>query len=117
MIQLLFFLSIIMMLANALPDHYNIAVMFPIVTSDHQPHIAGNLDAAAIFMAFDAINNKTDGIADDLLPNIELRMVARSPLSSFSNGAVMAVDILEKRYQDQIIACIGPYGLESSTGL
>jgi hypothetical protein len=98
------------------PDFYNVAVMFPILTSDNKPHIQGNMDAAAIFLAFDAINNKTDGIADDLLPGVELRMVVRSPLGSFSRGAETAVDVIDSRGDDGVLACVGPYGLLPTQG-
>ncbi len=97
-------------------DFYNVAVMFPILDSHNMPHIQGNIDAAAMFLAFDAINNKTDGIADDLLPGVELRMVVRSPLGSFSRGAETSIDVIDARGDDGVIACVGPYGLFAIQG-
>lgn len=57
-------------------------------------------------MAIEDLNNKTDGILDDILPHSRLRYVVRSPRLSFSYGALGAVDMIAK--DRAIKACIGP---------
>jgi len=46
-------------------------------------------------MAFEDLNNKTDGIFDDILPNTHLRRTIRSPNNGFYYGAYHAKDMLK----------------------
>ena len=100
-----------------LPDHYNIGMMFPIAkSSTWTQHVGGALAEAAMLMAFDEINNKTDGVADDLLVGIDLRAVVRSPLASFTKGVDSAQDMLGVNGGEGVLINLGPYSFPSTQG-
>ncbi len=61
-------------------------------------------------MAFEDLNNKTDGIFDDLLPQTHLRTAIRSPNNGFYYGAYYAKDMLKVDSSKGIIANFGPFG-------
>jgi hypothetical protein len=61
-------------------------------------------------LAFEDLNNKTDGVYDDILPNTYLRSSIRSPNNGFYFGAYYAKDMLRTDGGKGIIANIGPYG-------
>ncbi len=59
-------------------------------------------------MAIREINNKSDGIYDDLLPQTRLKLVTRHSGSYFST-ATIAANLLHKSFNNEgIRACIGP---------
>lgn len=60
-------------------------------------------------MAYDDLQNKTDGILDDILPDIDLRFIVRSPLLSFSLGSEGAKEMMDLDIS-HLKACIGPKG-------
>jgi hypothetical protein len=97
------------------PEYFNIGLMFPIATTTNQKS-PGVKFMAAMEMAIDEINNKTDGVLDDLLPYTELRMVVRSPLTTFARGAAAASDMLVADDDKGVIACVGPAGLNPMKG-
>lgn len=101
---------------HLLPEYFEVGVMYPIVTDTHEPHETGQKAIAAIKMAFDHINDKADGVADELLTDVQLRMVARSPLASFAEGAMDAIDMLGARHEDSFMACVGPANIDSIRG-
>lgn len=99
------------------PDHFNVGMMFPIAeASTWRKHEGGALAEAAMLMAFDEINDKTDGIADDLLPGVALRVVVRSPLASFTKGVDSAEDMLGVNGGEGVLINIGPYSFSSTQG-
>jgi hypothetical protein len=61
-------------------------------------------------IAFEDLNNKTDGVYDDILPDIELRPSIRSPNNGFYYGAYYAKDMLRTDNSTGIKVNIGPYG-------
>ena len=65
-------------------------------------------------MAIEDLNNKTDGIFDTLLPQIELDYIVRSPVGTFSRAAMGAVNMLESH---SVKACIGPYAYAALKGI
>jgi hypothetical protein len=67
-------------------------------------------------LAFDDLNNKTDGVHDDILPGIELRPTVRSPDNGFYYGAYDAKDMLRSDNYTGIKVNIGPYGSEAMQG-
>jgi hypothetical protein len=98
------------------PEYFNIGLMFPISNLDYSPSV-GVQYIAAMEMAIDEINNKTDGILDDLLHYTELRMVVRSPLASFAMGASAASEMVAIDNGKGVIACVGPAGLNPMRGM
>lgn len=67
-------------------------------------------------LAFEDINNKTDGVYDDILPDIELRASIRSPNNGFYFGAYYAKDMLRTDNSSGIKVNIGPYGSRAMQG-
>jgi hypothetical protein len=61
-------------------------------------------------LAFEDLNNKTDGVYDDILPDIELRPVVRYPNNAFYDGAYAAKDMMKADNNTGVKVNIGPYG-------
>lgn len=61
-------------------------------------------------MAFEDINNKSDGMFDYILPQTQLRNVVRSPNNGFYYGAFYARDMLSVDSNKGVKVNIGPYG-------
>jgi ABC-type branched-subunit amino acid transport system substrate-binding protein len=59
-------------------------------------------------LAFEDLNNKTDGVHDDILPDTYLRPSVRSPNTGFYYGSRYARDLLRIDGGKGIIANIGP---------
>ena len=102
---------------DATSGHANIGLIFPISTSDFIPRRDGAIAIDLMMMAIDEINNKTDGIADYLLPDIELRPVVRTALASLALGARAALDMLKVNSEEGVLACIGPLTLRGINGI
>lgn len=66
--------------------------------------------------AFKDINNKKDGIFDDILPNTTLRIIHRSANNQFLKGALAVNEILQIDSKNGIMACIGPYSNRTLQG-
>jgi ABC-type branched-subunit amino acid transport system substrate-binding protein len=94
-------------------EYFNIGAMYPLATKDMEES-KGVQYIEAIMMAVDEINDKTDGIYDDVLPHTELRVVARAPLRTFSLGASNALELLT--VDKGVLAVIGPAGLHALEG-
>lgn len=97
------------------PEYFNVGLMFPIATDDFEVS-NGVKYIAAMEMAIDEINDKTDGVNDDLLPHTELRMVVRSPLSAFEIGAEAAGEMVRIDDGKGVIGCVGPAELRPMKG-
>ncbi len=103
-------------LAKVASEHVNVGVMFPIATMDFTPRRDGAIAIDLMMMAVDEINNKTDGTADNLLPEIELRTAVRTALGSLARGSQAALDLLKVNNGESIAACIGPFSLGGIKG-
>lgn len=62
------------------------------------------------------INNKTDGIYDDLLPNTTMRHVFRSPQAKFVLSVNYAVEITQIDNGNGIFGMVGPYAAKEFEG-
>jgi hypothetical protein len=67
-------------------------------------------------LAFEDVNNKTDGVYDDILPDIELRPIVRSPNYGFFYGAYYAKEMLKIDNSKGIKVNIGPYDSLATRG-
>ena len=71
---------------------------------------AGDIDPeglqykSAILLAISEINNKTDGIYDDILPNITFSVISAQPANTKTAGAVSALYAVD----EGVRAVIGP---------
>eukprot|EP01041_Mallomonas_annulata_P009357 gene9357-19409_t len=78
-------------------------------------NVAGNQAIAATIMAIREINNKTDGIADDILPNTLLKLAFRSPRLDFLKAIKAALDFTSSAFNGTgILGMIGTAGSEPS---
>ncbi len=90
-------------------EYFNVGVMYPISNKAVTvPNIQGIEFGSAVLMAIREINDKTDGIEDELLPDTVLRPVVRTPYRSFAYGAVKATEMVTVDHNEGVIACIGP---------
>ena len=49
-------------------------------------------------MAVNEINNKNDGIFDDILPNVQVRFGVRDSLHTFQNSVLAAIDLTQNQF-------------------
>ena len=49
-------------------------------------------------MAINEINNKTDGIFDDILPDVHVRYGVRDSLHTFQNSVLAAIDLTQNQF-------------------
>eukprot|EP01041_Mallomonas_annulata_P009699 gene9699-20160_t len=73
-------------LVNSIPKSINIGIIASRFTNQGKIYLDGTHQVAAIFLALAEINNKHDGIYDDLLPNTQLQFALRGPGQSFLGG-------------------------------
>jgi hypothetical protein len=103
-------------IAAQFTSHVNVGIMYPKVDANGRPHVNGLQHLTGVQIALDHINNKADGVADDLLPGVELRLVARSPSNTFTAGAQAAIEIITAGNESGILACVGSGEQESFEG-
>eukprot|EP01041_Mallomonas_annulata_P013776 gene13776-29293_t len=78
-------------------------------------NLAGNQAIAATIMAIREINNKTDGIADDILPNTILKLAFRSPRLDYLKAIQAAIDFSSSSFNGTgILGMVGTAGSEPS---
>jgi ABC-type branched-subunit amino acid transport system substrate-binding protein len=97
--------------------HFNLAGQFPMLntsTTPWSPHYTSLAIQQAMLMALSEINNKTDGIADDLLPNNLLRIALRSARPSFELAVAEQIAAFEG--DDEVVACVGPMNYDAIRG-
>eukprot|EP01041_Mallomonas_annulata_P011949 gene11949-25035_t len=103
------------------PDRANIGLIVPKFTDSGESHSVGAHVLAASMMALREINNKTDGIANDILPYTSLYVTVESPLQTTStrrnylaavnNALFLSNDAFNK---SGVLAVIGTIATESS---
>ena len=96
--------------------HANVGVMYSMFNAAGEKDMAGIMQLTGMQIALDHINNKTDGVADDLLPSVELRMAAQAPLPTFTSGAAAAIEMTGVEHRKGVIACAGPGSIEAMRG-
>ena len=95
--------------------YFNVGVMFPIVSSGIEVS-DGVVYMAAMEMAINEINDKFDGVHDNILPLTELRMVAKNPIQTFGGGAIAAAQMLEVDEGRGVVGVVGPAALATLQG-
>ena len=81
---------------------------FSIVNPDGSFNVDGAHRRAAIQMAVREINNKTDGIYDDILPNVLVKLAVRDGRASFSNTVLQTLDMTNNAFK--------PHGIHAAIG-
>eukprot|EP01041_Mallomonas_annulata_P014487 gene14487-30841_t len=83
--------------------------------SDNVLSIDGTQQIAAIIMALNQINNKHDGVYDDILPATQIRFALRTPVQNFLKGLKAADDMSSVVFDGQgVKGVIGAGGDETS---
>jgi hypothetical protein len=67
-------------------------------------------------MAIENINNKTDGLYDDILPQTQIKTIFRPCPNEFFLGATIANELLEVDPTVPVMANIGPFGRDALKG-
>lgn len=67
-------------------------------------------------MAIKHLNDKTDGIYDNLLPNTQIRIIHRASNDQALRGAVNAGSILQVDSKG-VVACLGPLSNRTLQGI
>jgi ABC-type branched-subunit amino acid transport system substrate-binding protein len=90
------------------PDHFNLAGVSPIVDEDGEVLATGIAIQHAIILALRQLNDKYDGIGDDVLPSSTLRASLMWALPYFEDGVQVAQDQIDGFGSEKIMGCIGP---------
>ena len=75
-----------------------VIVMTNLVLIQNQLTHPSFLSPSAFIMAINEINNKSDGIFDDILPNVHVRFGVRDSLHTFQNSVLAAIDLTQKQF-------------------
>jgi hypothetical protein len=89
-------------------NEFNVGAFFNLNNYDGTMDLSGVQAKEAILMAIREINNKSDGLYDDLLPNITFKLATEHPNILFSTSTVAANAIRTSFNGDGIRGCIGP---------
>mmetsp|Transcript_24202 Transcript_24202/g.24815 ORF Transcript_24202/g.24815 Transcript_24202/m.24815 type:complete len:974 (+) Transcript_24202:99-3020(+) len=113
---LLLFSSFLNYSSSSVLSSANIGVMISVRTTRNTP--STNIPyLGAVLMAIDHINNKNDGMYDDILPETTLRIVhSGSNGNKFLQGALIASNLLQVDPTRGIMINIGPIGNYSLQG-
>eukprot|EP01041_Mallomonas_annulata_P011685 gene11686-24471_t len=74
------------------PPSVNIGIFGDKYTSIHKVDVEGTHNIAAMLLAINEINNKTDGLYDDLLPATKINFALRSTQGNFLTASNAAQD-------------------------
>ena len=99
---------------STLPDgleSVRIGALFPMLKNSGSLDQSGMLRLGAFLLAIDEINNKTDGIADGLLPRTKLEFVLRDSRRDYLAALVGALELVgtcsSAGVSDGIVAAVG----------
>ena len=76
--------------------------VFPLIKTSGAVDSSGNSRLSFFLLAVDHINNKTDGIADDILPNVEILTAVGDSKRSASYGFLAAYYMLTEAFQGNL---------------
>lgn len=97
-----------------IPTTLNIGFMSS-KTSNGKFDLSGTQSLQAMIMALKEINNKSDSLSDNLLPNTRLQFVSRAPRRTFSLAVSSALDMTTSFNKAGIVGCIGPASLSAAS--
>ena len=98
------------------PPSFNIVASSPILEGKNEISNNGVAIHYAILMALRELNDKTDGIADSLLPSTTLKVALRSPLPDFQDGVASAQEQIAAFDGEKVMGSIGPSDLVRTYG-
>ena len=77
----------------------NLGGVFSFITQGDKHNIAGSQQFAAFRMAIKEINDKNDGIFDDLLPDVQVKLAVRDGQDDFAQSVLHALDFTKKLFR------------------
>lgn len=103
---------------SAAPAELAIGALYPLYTQYGEIINEGRQQQAAVLMAIDEINNKTDGIADSLLPSTNLLLAVGKLRNTFFGAAEGARHVVRDSFNGTgVKAIIGPDRTEAAEGI
>ena len=81
---------------------------FPVINADGTFNAVGAHRRAGMQMAIHEINNKTDGLYDDILPNVIVKYAIRDSHVTFSNAVLQTLDMTNNAFK--------PHGIHAVVG-
>jgi ABC-type branched-subunit amino acid transport system substrate-binding protein/heme/copper-type cytochrome/quinol oxidase subunit 2 len=94
------------------PSHFNLAALSPILEKNGDISNDGIVIQHAILMALHQLNDKSDGIEDNLLASTTLKVSLQSSKPYFEEGVRVAQQQIDAFNGEQVMGCIGPYEYE-----
>ena len=73
----------------------NVGAIFPTIDATGALNTVAMMRQAGFILAVREINNKTDGIFDDILPNVHVRIAVRDSHQTFANTVLAALDMIK----------------------
>jgi hypothetical protein len=77
----------------------NLGGVFSFINKKDTHDAAGSQQFAALRMAVNEINDKTDGIFDDLLPDVQIKLAVRDGREDFAQSVLHALDFTKKLFK------------------
>ena len=114
-----FFISVVIIYfdeaSGMIPSSLQVGVMGPLFTGTGAVNIPGVHSLAAIYMAIKEINNKTDHVADSLLPNTTIKFALRTPRQNYIEAISASLDLYQSVFGGTgVLAVIGTSATSSS---
>jgi hypothetical protein len=79
----------------------NVGGVFSFINKKDTHDAAGSQQFAALRMAVNEINDKTDGIFDDLLPDVQIKLAVRDGREDFAQSVLHALDFTKKLFKPE----------------
>jgi hypothetical protein len=89
------------------PSHFNLAALSPILEKNGDISNDGIVIQHAILMALHQLNDKSDGIEDNLLASTTLKVSLQSSKPYFEGGVRVAQQQIDAFNGEQVMGCIG----------
>jgi len=89
-------LNQLMALVNGETAILNLGGVFSFINKKDTHDVAGSQQFAAFRMAINEINDKNDGIFDDLLPDVQVKLAVRDGKDDFAQSVLHALDFTKK---------------------
>eukprot|EP01041_Mallomonas_annulata_P012206 gene12206-25635_t len=114
-IQILITCSFCLWVSDGYPQSINIGLMASRLTTTGDLYVDGSHRISAMLMALKEINDKSDGVHDDLLPKTKLKFALKTPIQTFIRGLEAAQELTKESFGGQgVKAVVGTGGDETS---
>lgn len=104
--------------SSSIPKDLLLGIVGPKLTASGKISLNGSHAIAALIMAINEINNKTDGIEDSILPRTHIKFAFESPRSNYLSGLSSAMSLSSEVFnRTGVVGVIGAASDASSTAL